>query len=143
MRKKGLNAYKQVGIRDQLGTADPYEVIQMLMQGGIDRMVMAKSAIEHQDYSAKSEHISRAIAIVNALSDSLRPVENGEEITNNLGSLYDFIIESLSEASVENSSNKVNDCQQILVTIKEGWDAIPRDVRESTLNSTPAALAGG
>lgn len=143
MRKKGLNAYKQVGIRDQLGTADPYEVIQMLMQGGIDRMVMAKSAIEHQNYSGKSEHISRAIAIVNALNDSLKPVENGEEITNNLGSLYDFIIEGLSQASVENSASKVNDCQQILVTIKEGWDAIPRNVRESTLNSRPAAMAGG
>ncbi|MDV6328627.1 flagellar export chaperone FliS [Idiomarina sp. Sol25] len=142
MKMKGLNAYKQVGIRDQLGTADPYEVIQMLMQGGIDRMVMAKSAIEHKNYSAKSEHISRAIAIVSALNDSLKPVENGEEITNNLGSLYDFITESLSEASVENSASKVNDCQQILATIKEGWDAIPRNVRESTLNSRPAAVAG-
>ncbi|WP_404398606.1 flagellar export chaperone FliS [Idiomarina loihiensis] len=143
MRNKGLNAYKQVGIRDQLGTADPYEVIQMLMQGGIDRMVMAKSAIEHSDYSAKSEHISRAIAIVNALNDSLKPVDGGEEVTNNLASLYGFIIESLSEASVENSVNKVNDCQQILATIKEGWDAIPRNVRESTLNSRSAVMAGG
>lgn len=143
MRNKGLNAYKQVGIRDQLGTADPYEVIQMLMQGGIDRMVMAKSAIDNQDYSAKSEHISRAIAIVSALNDSLRPVENGEEIINNLGSLYDFIIEQLSEASVENSSTKVNDCQKILATIKEGWDGIPRNVRESALNSQPVAVVGG
>ena len=143
MIKKGLNAYKQVGIRDQLGTADPYEVIQMLMQGGIDRMVMAKRAIEHKDFSAKSEHLSRAIAIVNALNDSLKPVENGEEITDNLGRLYGFIVETLSQAALENSVAKVNDSQKILVTIKEGWDSIPRDVRESTLNSRPAVTVGG
>lgn len=143
MVKKGLNAYKQVGIRDQLGTADPYEVIQMLMQGGIDRMVMAKRAIEHKDFSAKSEHLSRAIAIVNALNDSLKPVENGEEVTNNLGRLYDFIVDTLSQAAIENSVVKVSDSQKILVTIKEGWDSIPRDIRDSTLNSRSAVTVGG
>lgn len=140
--KKGLNAYKQVGVRDQLGAADAYQVIQMLMQGGIDRMVMAKAAIERKDLSAKSEHISRAIAIVRALNDSLRPVEGGEEITNNLGSLYDFIVDSLSEASRENSVEKIKASQNILSTIKEGWDSIPQDVRQSTLSSHHANAEG-
>ncbi|TDP40346.1 flagellar protein FliS [Idiomarina aquatica] len=144
MNKKGLNAYKQVGIRDQLGTADPYQIIQMLMQGAIDRMVMARSAIERKDLAAKSEHISKATAIVKSLNDSLLPVEGGEDVTSNLASLYDFIVEHLLQASQENSAQKIHDCQKIMTTIKEGWDSIPQDVRSSTLSQRESlAVAGG
>tara|TARA_B100000700_G_scaffold329085_1_gene449225 strand:+ start:2104 stop:2538 length:435 start_codon:yes stop_codon:yes gene_type:complete len=143
MNKKGLNAYKQVGIRDQLGTADPYQIIQMLMQGAIDRMVMARSAIDRKDLAAKSEHVSKATAIVKSLNESLHPVDGGEDVVNNLASLYDFIVEHLLEASRENSSQKIHDCQQIMTTIKEGWDSIPQDVRISTLSQNESLVTAG
>lgn len=146
MMNKGLNAYKRVGVQDQLSTADPHRVIQMLMQGAIDRMSQARGAIERKDYAAKAQHVSKALAIVSALKDSLRPVPGGEEVSGNLAALYDFVMEQLSEVSVNNDVKLLVDSASIITTLKEGWDAIPQDARTEafqTQSEQPAASASG
>ena len=134
--KKGLNAYKQVGIKDQIATADPQRIIQMLMQGALDRMAQAKGAIERKDFADKSQHISKAMAIVHALRDSVKPVDGAEEVSGNLVSLYEFISEQLQQANADNQVKPLVDASSILSTIKEGWDSIPPAEKEKVFGSS-------
>ncbi|PTC01157.1 flagellar export chaperone FliS [Thalassospira xiamenensis] len=127
---KGLNAYKQVGIKDQIATADPHRIIQMLMQGAIDRMAQARGAMERKDYAEKSAHISKSLAIVTALKSSLKPVDGAQELTDNMTALYDFVIEQLTAASATNQPKLLVDAAAIIQTLKEGWDEIPMEARE-------------
>ncbi len=127
---KGLNAYKQVGIKDQIATADPHRIIQMLMQGALDRMAQAKGAIERKNFAEKSQHISKAMAIVHALRDSVKPVDGAEEVSGNLIALYEFISEQLQNANADNRTQALVDAASILATIKEGWDSIPVEEKE-------------
>lgn len=124
----GIKAYKAVGIKDDLAVADPYRVIQLLMQGALENLAKAKGCIERKDFAGKSATISKAMAIINALQNSL-DMDAGE-ISDNLWSLYDFMSNHLMLASRENSIDKLSEVLDILLTIKSAWDQIPVADRE-------------
>lgn len=120
----GIKAYKSVGIKDDLAVADPHRIIQLLMQGSLENMAKAKGAMERKDFAEKSRTVSKAMSIISALQHSLDMAAGGE-VSENLWSLYDFMVNHLMHASRENNSAKVDDVIEIMIKIKSGWDAIP------------------
>ena len=46
--------YQKEALKTRVAGADRYEIIQMLMAGAIEKMVLAKVAIEKKHYEAKS-----------------------------------------------------------------------------------------
>ncbi len=138
----GINAYKAVGIKDDLMVADPHRVIQLLMQGALENMAKAKGAIERRDFAVKSQLLGKSMSIILALQASLDMSAN-PDIAGNLWSLYDFMINHLSEASTENDVQKVQDVMDILLSIKFAWDQIPVSDRQLAYNMrTPVQAAG-
>ncbi|RUO43027.1 flagellar export chaperone FliS [Aliidiomarina taiwanensis] len=142
MYNKGLKAYASVGVSNQVVTADPYRVIQMLLQGALDKMAYAKGAIERKDFAAKAENLTKSVAIVNALQDAL-DMDVKAEVTNNLFDLYSFIIDQLTDVSVDNDITKLEETMFVLRQIKEGWDAIPVSAREEGLRMQAERQAAG
>lgn len=120
----GIKAYKSVGVKDDLAVADPHRVIQLLMQGALENMATCKGAIERKDFTVKSHTISKSISIISALQNSL-DMDVGGEISDQLFSLYEFMITHLADASKENSVSKIQDVMDILLSIKSAWDQIP------------------
>lgn len=128
MYSKGVKAYQSVGGRDQAAAADPFEVIQMLMAGAIQKLAVSKGAIERKDFAVKSENLTKALSIVNALQDALdMSVES--EVVGNMYDLYDFVKRQVVDASVSNSTAAIDNAIRIMRDLKEGWDAIPYDAR--------------
>lgn len=125
----GIKAYKSVGIKDDLAVADPYRVIQLLMQGALENMAKAKGHIERKDFVGKSQTLGKAIAIISALRSSL-DMNAGGDISGNLADLYEFMVEHLTLASREQSIAKVDDVIDLMLTIKSAWDQIPPVARE-------------
>lgn len=125
--------YQKEALKTRVAGADRYEIIQMLMAGAIEKMVLAKVAIEKKHLEAKSEHISRASAIINALRDCL-DFNAGGDVSNNLYSLYSYMVERLLDASIKNDPEIVTEVSTLLKEIKSAWDAIPHDVKEKTLS---------
>lgn len=125
----GIKAYKSVGIKDDLAVADPHRIIQLLMQGSLENMAKAKGAMERKDFAEKSRTVSKAMSIISALQHSL-DMDVGGEVSQNLWSLYDFMVNHLMQASRESSPAKVEDVIEIMIKIKSGWDAISVDDRQ-------------
>ena len=44
-----LRQYQKVGAHAQTSEASPHRLVQMLMEGGLDRIAQAKGAIERKD----------------------------------------------------------------------------------------------
>jgi flagellar secretion chaperone FliS len=124
----GIKAYKAVGIKDDLAVADPHRVIQLLMQGALENMAKAKGSIERKDFAGKSNAISKAMAIISSLQGSLDM--SAGEVSDNLFSLYDFMLNHLILASREKNIAKLDEVMEILLTIKGAWDQIPVSERE-------------
>lgn len=134
--------YQKEALKTRVAGADRYQLIQMLMMGAIEKMVIAKVSIERQDLEAKSENISKASAIITSLRDCL-DFEVGGEVVENLYALYSYMLDLLLDASLENDTTKLEEVISLIKEIKAGWDAIPVDIREQTLGTEPQGASVG
>lgn len=122
-----LDSYKVVGNQTGVVDANPHRLIQMLFEGALDRLNMAKGFIEHDNIEARSIYINKAISIIGGLQSSLNN-EAGGEIADNLDSLYDYLMRRLYDANRQNSIEMVEEVLVLLKEIKSGWDAISENV---------------
>ncbi|TLX57206.1 flagellar protein FliS [Stutzerimonas nosocomialis] len=118
-----LRQYQQVGVKAQVTEADPHRLIQMLMQGGLDRMSQARGAMERGDFAEKGVLLGKAIAIIGGLRDVLDKKAGGE-LAENLDSLYEYMSMRLFEANRNNDPQVLDEVSALLGEIKEGWDGI-------------------
>ena len=123
MSLRGAAAYQKVGTQSGAEFASPHRLIQMLLDGALEKMIIARSHIERKEIKGKGEHISWAIRIIGGLQASLDK-DKGGEIAETLGSLYIYVVEKLSEANATNDISKLNEAIAIIKNIKEGWDGI-------------------
>ena len=129
MSVRGAAAYKNVGNQSGAEFANPHRLIQMLLEGALEKMLIAKTFLERGDIQGKSENISWAIRIIGGLQASLDD-DKGGEIAETLGSLYNFVVSHLSTANADNDPSKIEQCIDIIKNIKEGWDGISEEAEK-------------
>lgn len=127
-RRKGANQYGRVAAESEAGFASPHRLVQMLMEGALDKVATAKGAMSRKDYATKSEQLTWAGSIIAGLRSGL-DMEAGGEIANNLNDLYDYMSRRLIDANVQNDTAILDEVSGLLVEIKSAWDAMPEDVR--------------
>ena len=127
--------YQREALKTRVAGADRYQIIQMLMMGALEKLVLAKVSIERKELEGKSENISKASAIINSLRDCL-DFEVGGEVVENLYMLYTYMLDTLLDASLENNIEKIDEVAGLIKEIKAGWDAIPVDIRDEVLGSS-------
>ncbi len=123
MYTKGAKEYSQVGLQTEVMEADPHKLIQLLLEGALTRLAMAKKFIEEKNYESRNEKIGSAIDILCALQESLDH-ERGGDISSNLERLYDYMTRRLFDANRLNDQEPVNEVMSLLLEIKAGWEGI-------------------
>lgn len=113
---------------DNVADADPHQLISIIFKHILANVAIANGAIERKETENKGKCLTKAIALVGELQDSL-DMEKGGEISSNLFDLYDYIIRCLVQANIENNSEKLDEVRALISEIKEGWDAIPQEKR--------------
>ncbi|MGJ8690351.1 MAG: flagellar export chaperone FliS [Gammaproteobacteria bacterium] len=121
--QNALAQYKRINTESALEGASPHQLIQMLINGALERLSQAKGAIGRNDMAQKGVLLGKTVSILGGLQDSL-DTEADEAITANLDSLYDYMQRRLLEANVKNDTEILDEVSGLLMTIKEGWDAI-------------------
>lgn len=128
-QKKGIQAYQRGSLSTDLAAADPHRVIQLLMQGVLEKVAQGKGYIERHDIEGKAESLSRASAIVNALRGALDRDVN-PELCDNLDSLYEYMIGLIAEASVTMQTEKLDEVIKLMLTVKSAWDQISEEDKQ-------------
>ncbi|QJD58842.1 flagellar export chaperone FliS [Pseudomonas sp. gcc21] len=118
-----MKQYQNVNVNAQVTEADPHRLIQMLFEGGLQRIAQAKGAMQYGNVALKGELIGKSIGIVSGLRESL-DIKKGGELAANLDNLYAFMIQRLSHANLKNDPAVLDEVANLLREIKEGWDAI-------------------
>ncbi|MPQ67477.1 MULTISPECIES: flagellar export chaperone FliS [Pseudomonas] len=118
-----LRQYQKVGAQAQTSEASPHRLVQMLMEGGLDRIAQAKGAIERKDIPAKGVAIGKAIDIVGGLREGLDLEKSADSLTD-LDNLYAYMMTRLLQANVNSDIGMLDEVAGLLTTVKEGWDAI-------------------
>ncbi len=139
-----MNKYAQVSNQSSAAFANPHRLIQMLMEGALEKISKAKGFMKNGDIARKGEHISWAISIIEGLRVSLDHSQGGK-ISENLESLYLYMNSRLTQANLNNSLEMLEEVADLLLDIKSGWDAIPQDVIDNHAKSNagiqPKSLA--
>ena len=120
---KALQQYHQVNTQSGVAYASPHRLIQMLMDGALERIAVAKGCIQRQDIVAKGKQIGNAVDIIGGLREGLNE-ETGGEIAVNLDALYDYMQRRLLEANLHGDIAILDEVADLLRPIKEAWDAV-------------------
>ncbi|MCU7961533.1 flagellar export chaperone FliS [Shewanella sp. SW32] len=121
-----LQSYRKVSLESQIADASPHRITQMLFNGALERIAQSKIAMEQGDIANKGLLIGKAIGIILGLKNTL-VMDAGGDIATNLANLYDFMVQRLTDANVQNDPVALDDVAGLLREIKEAWDAIPAD----------------
>lgn len=125
--QQALKEYGKVKVNGEVNEASPHRLIQMLMEGALEKIAAAKSSIVTGDLARKSANISTAISVIDGLRASL-DMETGGEIAQNLYALYDYMIRKLFDASMKNDTEMLDEVSGLMVDIKSAWDQIPKEM---------------
>jgi len=128
VKNNALAEYQKNGTQAGIDSASPHRLIQMLMEGALDKLAIAKGHITQGNIAGKGAHISWAIAIIDGLKTSLDKSAGGD-IAENLDALYEYMQKTLLEANLNNNIEQVEEVSQLMLTIKDGWDNIPEDFK--------------
>ena len=115
-----MNAYTQHYQQNQILTASPEQILIMLYDGAIRFTRQAMQGIESSRPSLKLEGISRAMAIIAELANTLDH-EVGGEIAANLDGLYHFMMRELTTARRDNDLDRLKTVEHLLLDLRSTW----------------------
>ncbi len=121
--------YRKVGVSTKVVDADPHKLVALLFEGAGERIRRAEAFLAQGDQAMKGKAIGEACAIIGHLNGSLDH-EAGGEIAGNLSALYDYVIQRLTEANLNNDVAALQESLSLMGEIESAWNAIPPDQRQ-------------
>jgi len=122
----GAGQYTAVGTQTGITEASPHRLIQMLLDGALDKIARAKGAMQRNQIQEKGSNITSAGSIVLGLRSSL-DMDAGGDLAASLDNLYEYMFRRLMDAHVNNVMAALDEVASLLREIKQGWDAIPQE----------------
>lgn len=113
------NTYAQNNIEIEA----PVKLIEMLYEGVLRFNAQAKRAIKDGNIEKRVYWINRSVAIITELITILDGSQG--QISEYLEGLYNYEIQLLTNAGIENSTEKLDECSNVFKGLLEAW-------REST-----------
>lgn len=123
------NLYKVVGAESEIAGASPHRLVQMLLEGAINRLHLAKAGLKAKNYAQKGQAIQETMDIIGGLRAGIDSSVEHDLVTN-LNDIYSYMLVQLQQAHIDNSEVQLNEVQELLLEIKSGWDGISPDVNQ-------------
>jgi flagellar protein FliS len=109
-------AYQEVNV----SARSPLELVVLMYDGALTGLTQAREAIERRDLVAKRNAMTKALAIVGHLQNTLN-MEEGREIAEQLDRLYIYVTDRLIEANVHGRAEALDEAAKVLRTLREAW----------------------
>jgi len=127
-----LHQYQAVNSQTSVVDVDRHQLIQLLFDGAIERINMAKARINAKDFEGKNRLINKSIEIISGLRSFL-DLEKGQDLAQNLFDLYVYCEHKLFQANVKNDIAILDEVLGHLKTIQDGWSGIRQEAIEKDL----------
>ena len=118
--------YQQMDI----ATASPESLIAKLLAAAIRHARLAIDPTGPDAAARRGSAISRVVAIVGELRSCLDH-EQGGEIATNLESLYDFVLDRMLTANLEQRSEPIEEAIAVLTPLEEAWAEIAQQPKQA------------
>jgi len=116
---RGADAYRRI----EAESRSPLELVVMLYDGALRFTAEARDAMNRNDVRARAHAISRALAIVAELQNTLN-VDKGGAVAEELDRLYVYVTEKLVAATTRRDVASLDEARTVLLTLRDAWGQI-------------------
>lgn len=95
----------------------------MLYDGAIRFVLEARQAIAARNVRGRTEAVSRSLAIIAELQNTLN-VQEGGEVARELDRLYTYMSARLLDVTAKADDGAAQEVHKLLTTLREGWSQI-------------------
>jgi flagellar protein FliS len=122
--QRAIQSYGDVKVTTGVSSANNVQLIQMLFDGLLESLVVARGHIVHLNIAEKSKALTRATRIVLGLQGAL-DFEKGGDLANNLNELYAYVTRRLFQANAQNDVAAVDEVHGLMREIRDAWEGVP------------------
>ncbi len=124
LKRQFTKQYANNYVETAVSEATPHKLVEMLYDGAIKNMNLAKVFIEQKNYEKKAEHINKALAILNALRAGV-DLKKGGDVAQNLYDLYDYCYRTLFKVSAQNDVKLLDEVLAHIAGLSDAWRKMP------------------
>ncbi len=125
---------------NQYSGMSPARIVLAMFDGALRSMERAEIALMENDVKTRGESVSKAIAIVSELQNSLN-MKDGREIAENLHALYDYINRELIRFNISKDRKALDSCRDVVQKLRDGWNQMLNQQAE-TISSAKISSGG-
>ena len=122
--KHQANAYSNIHVETGVHTADPHQLVSMLLDGALTAIASGVSALERGDIGAKCGSVSKAVSIIDEGLRAALDMNGGGQVAITLHDLYSCILLRLTQANAGNDAAILRECSQLLTPMRDAWASI-------------------
>lgn len=115
-----MNPYTNQYQNNSILTASPEQILIMLYDGAIRFATIAEKCLDEGDMPGKGKYIGKVIAILSEFSNTLDHSVGGE-LAANLDALYNYMINRLGEANIQNKKEPIQEVKKMLSELRDTW----------------------
>lgn len=121
---EALESYGAVQVITGVATANNVELIQMLFDGFLDTLMLARGHIQNKAIEEKSKALAKAGRIVVGLQGAL-DYEKGGELAQNLNELYGYVLRRLFVVNAQNDLAILDEVHGLIKEVSQAWQSLP------------------
>lgn len=122
--RNAIKAYANVGFESGISGSSPHQLISLLFDGVLVAITQAKNHMMNNKITEKNEAISKATLLIDSGLRAGLNFEHGGELAKNLDELYNYTINRLMLAHLNNQPELLDEVYSLLSDIKGAWASI-------------------
>lgn len=123
MDHDAYRSYQTVNLSAQTAQASPVQLVIVLMDGLLEELARARAHVDGKRHELKAKSLDKCIQILWGLSSAL-DTESGNEVVDNLGRLYEYCADRLSQAGFKLDVGMVDEVTRLITTLRGGWQGV-------------------
>lgn len=123
---RAANAYQRINVETSMHTIDQHQLVALLYEGVISSIATARGALARGDVLGKVNAISKAIRIIEEGLMTALDKEDGGELAQNLGNLYEYCMHRLILANARNDDALMQEVMRLIEPVAQGWNEIKK-----------------
>jgi len=116
---RAAQAYRRV----ESESRSPLELVVMLYDGALRFLVEARDAHARTDLRARSHAISRVLAIMAELQNTL-DLDQGGQVADQLDDLYTYATSRLLDVTLKQDAAAIDEVHKLLTPLRDAWGQI-------------------
>jgi flagellar protein FliS len=116
---RATQAYRRV----ESESRSPLELVVMLYDGALRFLGEASDAAARGDLRARAHAISRTLAIIAELRNTL-DLEKGGAVADQLDDLYTYVTSRLIDVALKKDVTAIEEARKLLTPIRDAWSQV-------------------